>query len=40
MATQYILAGIAAAGIAFFIDFKIWQSSGACENLQTFKILA
>ncbi|KAF2830835.1 hypothetical protein CC86DRAFT_367494 [Ophiobolus disseminans] len=28
MATQYILTGIAAAGVAFWLDFKSWQSSG------------
>jgi hypothetical protein len=26
---QYILTGIAAASIAFFYDFKSWQSFGA-----------
>jgi hypothetical protein len=26
--TQYVLTGIAAAGIAFFYDFKSWQNSG------------
>jgi hypothetical protein len=29
MVVQYILAGIAAAGLAFWYDFKSWQSFGA-----------
>jgi hypothetical protein len=29
MATQYIIAGIAAAGLAFWYDFKSWQSFGS-----------
>ena len=28
MATQYILAAIAAAGLGLWYDFKSWQSSG------------
>tara|TARA_R110002003_G_scaffold3384_1_gene25275 strand:+ start:5448 stop:5624 length:177 start_codon:yes stop_codon:yes gene_type:complete len=27
--TQYILTGIAAAGIAFWYDFKSWQNFGS-----------
>jgi hypothetical protein len=29
MALQYILTGIAAAGVAFWYDFKSWQSFGS-----------
>jgi hypothetical protein len=29
MVAQYILAGIAAAGLACWYDFKSWQSSGS-----------
>jgi hypothetical protein len=29
MSAQYILAGIAAAGLAFWYDFKSWQSFGS-----------
>jgi hypothetical protein len=29
MATQYIFAAIAAAALAFWYDFKSWQSFGA-----------
>jgi hypothetical protein len=35
MVAQYVLTGLAAAGIAFWYDFKSWQSFGSYGTLQT-----